>query len=192
MQIGGRWCNSSRLHLGGKVVLLLEIANARGAVVSRLQSDRLQLCSKSSLQVFRPNVSVECAREAPVPLWQGDEVVFVFDRCRSWCNSSRLHLGGKVVLLLEIANARGAVVSRLQSDRLQLCSKSALQVFRWCNSSRLHLGGEVVLLLEIANARGAVVSRLQSDRLQLCSKSALQVFRSRSSPAPVWANWVAI
>eukprot|EP00727_Mastigamoeba_balamuthi_P005925 m51a1_g1952 hypothetical protein (130) ;mRNA; r:1013411-1014550 len=76
--------------------------SGRRAVLLNCCEDRpVEPCPRCCVPVGRPNVTIE------------------------WCNSSRLHLGGKVVLLLEIANARGAVVSRLHSDRLQLCSKTA-------------------------------------------------------------------
>eukprot|EP00727_Mastigamoeba_balamuthi_P009509 m51a1_g5180 hypothetical protein (252) ;mRNA; r:160606-161594 len=54
-----------------------------------------------------------------------DELVFVFDRCRSFCNSSRLHLGGRVVLVIDMRNASGEAVARLESEPFTLCSKSA-------------------------------------------------------------------
>eukprot|EP00727_Mastigamoeba_balamuthi_P008699 m51a1_g4451 hypothetical protein (220) ;mRNA; f:157906-159037 len=63
-----------------------------------------------------PNVIVACSSATPSPVQQGDELVFVFDVCRTsvftptYCNSSRLHLGGKVVLLVEIVDTRGAVL----------------------------------------------------------------------------------
>eukprot|EP00727_Mastigamoeba_balamuthi_P005923 m51a1_g1950 hypothetical protein (1855) ;mRNA; r:984815-1006833 len=145
------YCNSSRLHLGGMVVLCLEIADGAGAVVVRLRSQPFALCSKSSLQALsaalclessqhplapcpkccqpsgKPNVLLGCSETSPEPAAQGAELVFVFDDCRSYCNSSRLHLGGMVVLCLEIADGAGAVVARLRSQPFALCSKSSLQ-----------------------------------------------------------------
>eukprot|EP00727_Mastigamoeba_balamuthi_P009690 m51a1_g5343 hypothetical protein (340) ;mRNA; r:438006-440029 len=49
--------------------------------------------------------------------------VFTFDHCRSHCNSSRLHLGGKVVLGFELRSDDGRVAARVFSEPLSLCSK---------------------------------------------------------------------
>eukprot|EP00727_Mastigamoeba_balamuthi_P005158 m51a1_g14640 hypothetical protein (299) ;mRNA; r:53808-55072 len=54
----------------------------------------------------------------------GGERGYVFESCRSHCNSSRLHLGGKVVVMLEIRRADGTVAARVRSQPVQLCSKS--------------------------------------------------------------------
>eukprot|EP00727_Mastigamoeba_balamuthi_P007895 m51a1_g3726 hypothetical protein (316) ;mRNA; f:18256-19525 len=51
--------------------------------------------------------------------------VFVFDRCRSYCNSSRLHLGGRVRLCLDLRGNNGTTVARVFSDPLSLCSKQS-------------------------------------------------------------------
>eukprot|EP00727_Mastigamoeba_balamuthi_P001684 m51a1_g11512 hypothetical protein (509) ;mRNA; f:9096-12999 len=52
------------------------------------------------------------------------ERVFVFDVCKSRCNSSRLHLGGRVVVCLALRRpSDGAVVARVYSDPLQLVSR---------------------------------------------------------------------
>eukprot|EP00727_Mastigamoeba_balamuthi_P010193 m51a1_g5797 hypothetical protein (132) ;mRNA; f:65184-65875 len=53
----------------------------------------------------------------------GDRL-FVFYRCLSFCSSSRLHLGGHVVLVLCVRHA-GALVARVVSQPLALCSKSS-------------------------------------------------------------------
>eukprot|EP00727_Mastigamoeba_balamuthi_P008701 m51a1_g4453 hypothetical protein (225) ;mRNA; f:165289-166393 len=95
--------------------------SGRSAVLLNCFEDRtLEPCSRCCVPVSKPNVTVECSSASPSPVQQGDELVFVFDE---YCNSSRLHLGGKVVLLVEIVDTRGAVVCRLHSDRLDLCSK---------------------------------------------------------------------
>eukprot|EP00727_Mastigamoeba_balamuthi_P003476 m51a1_g13125 hypothetical protein (256) ;mRNA; r:1390-2550 len=97
--------------------------SGRNAVLLNcLENRTLEPCPRCCVPISKPNVSVECSSTTPTPAQQGDELVFVFDE---FCNSSRLHLGGKVVLLVEIADARGAVVCRLHSDRLLLCSKSS-------------------------------------------------------------------
>eukprot|EP00727_Mastigamoeba_balamuthi_P014409 m51a1_g9593 hypothetical protein (251) ;mRNA; r:1028322-1029263 len=49
--------------------------------------------------------------------------VVEFDNCRSHCNSSRLHLGGRVIVVLEVVNNAGEVVARPQTQPLMLCSK---------------------------------------------------------------------
>eukprot|EP00727_Mastigamoeba_balamuthi_P010213 m51a1_g5814 hypothetical protein (159) ;mRNA; r:180472-181434 len=50
--------------------------------------------------------------------------LFVFYRCLSFCSSSRLHLGGHVVLVLCVHHS-GALVTRVVSQPLALCSKSS-------------------------------------------------------------------
>eukprot|EP00727_Mastigamoeba_balamuthi_P008759 m51a1_g4505 hypothetical protein (238) ;mRNA; r:380878-381863 len=46
-----------------------------------------------------------------------------FDDCRSHCNSSRLHLGGCVVIEFEVVDSLGHVVARPRTQPLMLCSK---------------------------------------------------------------------
>eukprot|EP00727_Mastigamoeba_balamuthi_P004468 m51a1_g14019 hypothetical protein (219) ;mRNA; r:1105202-1106075 len=46
-----------------------------------------------------------------------------FDYCRSHCNSSRLHLGGRVVIVVDVLDSRGDVVARPHTQPLMLCSK---------------------------------------------------------------------
>eukprot|EP00727_Mastigamoeba_balamuthi_P005921 m51a1_g1949 hypothetical protein (247) ;mRNA; r:982430-983298 len=87
-------------------------------------------CPRCCQPSSKPNVLLGCSTEWPEPLMQGAELVFVFDNCRSYCNSSRLHLGGRVALCLEIADGVGAVVARLRSQPFTLCSKSSLQATR--------------------------------------------------------------
>eukprot|EP00727_Mastigamoeba_balamuthi_P008903 m51a1_g4635 hypothetical protein (278) ;mRNA; r:331525-332830 len=48
--------------------------------------------------------------------------LFVFDECRSYCSSSRTHLGGRVVIGVEIRGASGSVVARAFSEALSLCA----------------------------------------------------------------------
>eukprot|EP00727_Mastigamoeba_balamuthi_P008500 m51a1_g4272 hypothetical protein (239) ;mRNA; f:306008-306929 len=52
-----------------------------------------------------------------------DTCVVLFDYCRSYCYSSRLHLGGRVVIEVEVLDCLGNVVARPRTQPLMLCSK---------------------------------------------------------------------
>eukprot|EP00727_Mastigamoeba_balamuthi_P007455 m51a1_g333 hypothetical protein (2434) ;mRNA; r:480953-494021 len=90
----------------------------------------LEPCSKCCEPFGKPNVALGSSSGSLVSETHGGDQHFVFDHCRSFCNSSRLHLGGRVVLALEIVGAGGYVVCRLHSEPLQFCSKSSLQAIR--------------------------------------------------------------
>eukprot|EP00727_Mastigamoeba_balamuthi_P008499 m51a1_g4271 hypothetical protein (242) ;mRNA; f:304590-305584 len=64
--------------------------------------------------------------EAAAPAAGAGTVVVKFNYCRSYCNSSRLHLGGRVVVVLELLDGLGNVVARPQTQPLMLCSKPTL------------------------------------------------------------------
>eukprot|EP00727_Mastigamoeba_balamuthi_P004568 m51a1_g14109 hypothetical protein (281) ;mRNA; f:114061-115414 len=55
---------------------------------------------------------------------------FVFNNCRSRCNSSRLHLGGRVVVCVELHARDGPVAARVLSQPISFCSKSSSFVCR--------------------------------------------------------------
>eukprot|EP00727_Mastigamoeba_balamuthi_P011590 m51a1_g7053 hypothetical protein (202) ;mRNA; r:154901-160222 len=131
------FCNSSRLHLGGDIVVALTIRHG-GAVAARVLSEPLALYSKTS---YRPQPChlgpcgrcSEGSRMPPVVISgeMGEETsgtrdhrLFVFYRCLSFCNSSRLHLGGDVVVALTIRRGE-ATMARVLSEPLALYSKTS-------------------------------------------------------------------
>eukprot|EP00727_Mastigamoeba_balamuthi_P012033 m51a1_g7452 hypothetical protein (170) ;mRNA; f:117015-117903 len=96
----------------------------RTAAVHRASRDDEPLgpCAKCSDTRMPPVViSGEMGEEAPR---SPEERVFVFYRCLSFCNSSRLHLGGDVVLALTVMRGDEAVV-RVLSQPLVLHSKTS-------------------------------------------------------------------
>eukprot|EP00727_Mastigamoeba_balamuthi_P000647 m51a1_g1058 hypothetical protein (171) ;mRNA; f:816716-817567 len=52
------------------------------------------------------------------------ERVFVFDRCKSNCNSSRLHMGGRVVVVVTIRGPQGPIAEAV-TEPLLLVSKTS-------------------------------------------------------------------
>eukprot|EP00727_Mastigamoeba_balamuthi_P004154 m51a1_g13736 hypothetical protein (367) ;mRNA; r:153741-155195 len=84
----------------------------------------LEPCAKCC-RSGKPNVVVGLtAGTKAVSVKHSDGLVeFVFDRCKSRCNSSRLHLGGRVLLSMNIKNKAGELVVCVKSSPLALCSK---------------------------------------------------------------------
>eukprot|EP00727_Mastigamoeba_balamuthi_P001627 m51a1_g11461 hypothetical protein (743) ;mRNA; r:1268-7458 len=54
---------------------------------------------------------------------EGDTRLFIYSRARSYCNSSRLHFGGRVVIAVEIRDSFGRTISRVLSEPFSLLSK---------------------------------------------------------------------
>eukprot|EP00727_Mastigamoeba_balamuthi_P007238 m51a1_g3134 hypothetical protein (274) ;mRNA; r:282293-283758 len=78
----------------------------------------------------KPTLSLGCTSRTPAPTIEGDELTFEFDYCRSHCNSSRLHLGGRVILMLQIRNRKGEVAAIVRSEPLVLAAKKCRGVAR--------------------------------------------------------------
>eukprot|EP00727_Mastigamoeba_balamuthi_P014289 m51a1_g9483 hypothetical protein (239) ;mRNA; f:610453-611395 len=72
---------------------------------------------------LRPSIVSLGTQDGSVAQSSGDVVAFVFDYCRSYCNSSRLHLGGRIVLSVELRASDGRLVSTVRSQPMNLCSK---------------------------------------------------------------------
>eukprot|EP00727_Mastigamoeba_balamuthi_P006565 m51a1_g2529 hypothetical protein (212) ;mRNA; r:238826-239657 len=117
----------SRQWLALNRVTAADVWSAGFAANVRLEGhteDPLESCARCCKQ--RPgNASISTSRLQAGPTTAGDEAVFVFDKCRSYCNSSRLHLGGRVVIAAELRGADGSVVCRLVSEPFTMCSKSS-------------------------------------------------------------------
>eukprot|EP00727_Mastigamoeba_balamuthi_P010198 m51a1_g5800 hypothetical protein (789) ;mRNA; f:76618-106017 len=142
------FCSSSRLHLGGNVVLVLSVwlvARAQWMQRTGVTPDDVRSAGRTATvhSADRPDAAAigpcgKCGgrgrnRRQPVVISgeMGEESaespsdrLFVFYRCLSFCSSSRLHLGGHVVLVLCVRHA-GALVARVVSQPLALCSKSS-------------------------------------------------------------------
>eukprot|EP00727_Mastigamoeba_balamuthi_P013083 m51a1_g8398 hypothetical protein (258) ;mRNA; r:227073-228334 len=85
----------------------------------------LDPCAKCCAPLSRPNV---CMGRAMAELAPSEHLrSFFFDRCVPNCNSSRLHLGEKVVLVFEIRRADGAVAGRAVSDCIKILSQSGFR-----------------------------------------------------------------
>eukprot|EP00727_Mastigamoeba_balamuthi_P011593 m51a1_g7056 hypothetical protein (212) ;mRNA; r:163873-164871 len=92
--------------------------------VAQLQdSTPLGPCSRCSRASGMPPVVVsgEMGEETAC---SPDERLFVFYRCVPFCNSSRLHLGGDVVVALTVRRG-DAVVARVLSEPIALYSKTS-------------------------------------------------------------------
>eukprot|EP00727_Mastigamoeba_balamuthi_P001422 m51a1_g11277 hypothetical protein (359) ;mRNA; r:9819-11238 len=75
----------------------------------------------------RPNIMIGSSSAwramHPEGAAHGPDRVFLFDHCRSYCTSSRLHFGGRVCVVVELRGPEGAVVARAKSGAMSLCSK---------------------------------------------------------------------
>eukprot|EP00727_Mastigamoeba_balamuthi_P004956 m51a1_g14459 hypothetical protein (197) ;mRNA; f:656539-657508 len=65
--------------------------------------------------------------------------VFRFPQCISYCNSSRLHLGGRVVVVFRLAGSDGSELARVATEPLMLHAKSNYvpvpRTLKWKDSS---------------------------------------------------------
>eukprot|EP00727_Mastigamoeba_balamuthi_P006135 m51a1_g2140 hypothetical protein (354) ;mRNA; r:1734772-1737572 len=64
------------------------------------------------------------ALEIPRETGDGRVRVFVFDRCKSNCNTSRLHMGGRVVVVVTVRGPQGPIAEAV-SEPLALVSRSS-------------------------------------------------------------------
>eukprot|EP00727_Mastigamoeba_balamuthi_P010418 m51a1_g6 hypothetical protein (262) ;mRNA; f:28520-29584 len=111
-------------NLAGRAKLLLEgkeDCTGQGAI-----PPCARCCSKRGANVtlgFAPQEGSSSESTSPAT---GEECVIEFDYCRSHCNSSRLHLGGRVMIMLEVFDVHGNVVARPVTQPLMLCSKPSI------------------------------------------------------------------
>eukprot|EP00727_Mastigamoeba_balamuthi_P007071 m51a1_g2985 hypothetical protein (265) ;mRNA; f:733593-734621 len=94
------------------------------------QAGEVPPCAKCKLGQ-RPNVHVGTVLATRNQCDHDNEALelrqFVFDSCFSRCNSSRLHLGGQVVLVSEIVSDDGGVVATVRTEPFHLGSRAAAQ-----------------------------------------------------------------
>eukprot|EP00727_Mastigamoeba_balamuthi_P011838 m51a1_g7277 hypothetical protein (215) ;mRNA; f:2984-4849 len=121
-------CNSSRMHLGGRVVIAFDIRCSGGSLVARALSPPLVLQSSSGLlcggKAMKPVISIEGHMEQ-TSTDKGQ--LFRFSYCFSNCNSSRMHLGGMVVIAFDIRCSDGSLAARALSAPLSLQSQSGIR-----------------------------------------------------------------
>eukprot|EP00727_Mastigamoeba_balamuthi_P004036 m51a1_g1363 hypothetical protein (246) ;mRNA; r:397197-398258 len=82
-----------------------------------------QPCAKCCRGRGLPNLLLD-HRMLEVPSLQPGTRTFLFDRCISFCNSSRLHLGGRLVIEFVLRSRTGAVALRVLSEPILLQSKT--------------------------------------------------------------------
>eukprot|EP00727_Mastigamoeba_balamuthi_P012524 m51a1_g7895 hypothetical protein (705) ;mRNA; f:104194-115408 len=141
-------CNTSRLHVGGRVVVVVTVSvvcDAAWMEHNRLGTEAIKAaCAAASVRkegddsgedlgpctrccATRPKRPITIggfAREEPPESSGGKERVFVFDRCKSHCNTSRLHVGGRVVVVVTVRGPLGPLAEAL-SEPLTLVSRSS-------------------------------------------------------------------
>eukprot|EP00727_Mastigamoeba_balamuthi_P007747 m51a1_g3593 hypothetical protein (156) ;mRNA; r:1168498-1169521 len=102
------------------------------------------------------------ALEIPREAGDGRVRVFVFDRCKSNCNTSRLHMGGRVVVVVTVRGPQGPIAEAV-SEPLALVSSdtSAAPPEAPVNEGR----GNEELMEQLA-----LLVRLQSEQLERCAE----------------------
>eukprot|EP00727_Mastigamoeba_balamuthi_P012262 m51a1_g7659 hypothetical protein (255) ;mRNA; f:413210-416926 len=131
-------CDARWMREQGVGVEAIRAACAGAVVRLEGQEQNLPPCTRCSkrrpkrLVTIGHPVRVESRAES-----DGRERVFVFSQCKSNCNSSRLHLGGRVVIVVAIRGPQGLIAEAL-SEPLVLVSRSAYiqkprgqMQFRW-------------------------------------------------------------
>eukprot|EP00727_Mastigamoeba_balamuthi_P014615 m51a1_g978 hypothetical protein (232) ;mRNA; r:407456-408339 len=85
----------------------------------------LSPCARCSRTRPKKLLSLDGAfREEPPVRGASGQRVFLFDRCKSNCNSSRLHVGGRVVLVVTVRGPQGPMAAAV-SEPLALVSKTS-------------------------------------------------------------------
>eukprot|EP00727_Mastigamoeba_balamuthi_P007857 m51a1_g3692 hypothetical protein (195) ;mRNA; f:354496-355306 len=88
------------------------------------QPSELQPCSKCCAPRGKPNIAISgemCTSDGS----SAAETAFTFFRCVSYCNSSRLHLGGRVCIVMTITAEDGRFAARVTSEPLSMLSAAA-------------------------------------------------------------------
>eukprot|EP00727_Mastigamoeba_balamuthi_P014655 m51a1_g9815 hypothetical protein (267) ;mRNA; f:1863978-1865323 len=97
----------------------------RTAVLQRVDSEQeLKPCAKCC--VGKPNVVVSTWPSLSRSLSSAsasDSLSFVFDNCKSYCNSSRLHFGGRVAIAMQIRAVDGSLAAVVRSEPVMLCAR---------------------------------------------------------------------
>eukprot|EP00727_Mastigamoeba_balamuthi_P005071 m51a1_g14562 hypothetical protein (484) ;mRNA; r:1036076-1039942 len=193
------YCNSSRLHLGGRVVIVFRIVNSEGLELARATTEPLVLHAKTSYVPVPRNLkwmdSIPRASDGPhdstPPMLQHEALQEVQQKTppESMCCIGELTQDvEQEALVLQIRALQIVCLVRpdwmsergLESEAIVHVSPemtesagalAGYRVFRYCNSSRLHLGGRVVVVFRLAGSDGSELARVATEPLMLHAKS---------------------
>eukprot|EP00727_Mastigamoeba_balamuthi_P006872 m51a1_g2805 hypothetical protein (1154) ;mRNA; r:98489-117997 len=137
-------CDGDRAAWEAKITLLRVVCDAQwmaeqglgteaikaacaGAMVrleGRENGQNLGPCERCCRSRLKKLITVEgSAREEPLIKGASEERTFLFERCKSNCNTSRLHMGGRVVIVVAVRGPEGPI-AEAATEPLTLVSKT--------------------------------------------------------------------
>eukprot|EP00727_Mastigamoeba_balamuthi_P004360 m51a1_g13922 hypothetical protein (179) ;mRNA; r:817396-818246 len=112
------------MEVRGVTVADIKDAAARSTVhfESDVDDQPIRPCTKCCVAKRKPIIAIGAhMREMPASEMGR---CFVFENCFSYCNSSRLHLGDRVVVVFRIFGADGSLAARAMSQPIALLSQN--------------------------------------------------------------------
>eukprot|EP00727_Mastigamoeba_balamuthi_P006707 m51a1_g2657 hypothetical protein (254) ;mRNA; r:637757-639151 len=117
-----RWMDEQRL---GFEAIRSACASAAVRLAGQESGQSLEPCAKCCRTRPKKLITIDGpSLEEPRAGGDGRERVFVFNRCKSNCNSSRLHLGGRVVIVVTVRGPEGPIAEAV-SEPLSLVSRTS-------------------------------------------------------------------
>eukprot|EP00727_Mastigamoeba_balamuthi_P005072 m51a1_g14563 hypothetical protein (278) ;mRNA; r:1041461-1046398 len=130
------YCNSSRLHLGGRVTIVFRIVSSEGLELARPATAPVVLHAKTS---YKPSPRILKWKDSMQIVHVAPEMTESAEALAGYCNSSRLHLGGRVVVVFRLAGSDGSELARVATEPLMLHAKSNYvpvpRTFKWKDSA---------------------------------------------------------